>query len=339
MIVLHHMGQSEPRARLWIISPCFNEEEVITLFHKEVKAVLSSLENVHHTMLFVDDGSVDGTLPALNEIAARDPQTLVISLSRNFGHQVALTAGLDWADGDAVIMMDVDLQHPPALIPRMVKLWRDGYDVVSTLRAETADATFFKRFTSGLFYRVFNVLSDVRLVPGAADFCLLSRRAQDALKAMPERHRLLRGMIAWIGFNRTFVTYDAATRVAGRSKYGLARMFKLAVDSVLSFSAEPVRAATRVGLVMVMAAGFYFIYILFAALVLGSTVRGWSSLITLVIGLGGTQLVFIGLIGEYIARIYEESKGRPRYLVKQYPGETYSMKPEVVRDEVTGMES
>jgi dolichol-phosphate mannosyltransferase len=280
---------------------------------------LTTLEGVTTCILFVDDGSTDRTLDVLNRIAAGDVSVEVLSLSRNFGQQIAITAGLDFADADAVVVMDSDLQHPPTLIPEMVRYWLGGYDVVSAVRQHTADASLMKRKTSSAFYVFFNFLADVKLTPGAADFCLLSRRAHRALQRMPERHRLLRGMVSWIGFRRVSVPYTAPARPAGTSKFTPARMWRMAIDAVFSFSAAPIRMASKVGIGILILAFCYFCYSLYFVLFKGSTVQGWASIMTLILGLGGTQLIFIGLIGEYLSRVYEESKGRPLYFLKQEP--------------------
>jgi dolichol-phosphate mannosyltransferase len=264
----------------------------------------------------VDDGSSDGTLELLYSFAAEDARVGVISLSRNFGHQVALSAGLDHADADAVIMMDSDLQHPPAVIGELIRTWQGGFEIVSAVRARTEGASAFKNATASLFYKVFNLFSDTKILPGAADFCLLSRLAYEAVRQMPERHRFLRGIVSWIGFRRAVVYYTASARAAGTSKYSATRMFRFAFDAVLSFSAGPIRLAARVGLVAVIMAGVYFIYVFARYLLLGDLVAGWASLIAVVLAMGGFQLLFIGLIGEYLARIYEESKHRPMYILK-----------------------
>jgi polyisoprenyl-phosphate glycosyltransferase len=272
-----------------------------------------------HWIIFVDDGSTDGTLTRLNAIADRDERVRVYSLSRNFGHQVALSAGLDAADGDVVVLMDSDLQHPPQLVPELLRKWQDGYQVVSAVRQHTEGASWLKRATSDGFYTLFNWLSDVHLTPGVADFTLLSRDAYEALRQMPERHRFLRGMISWMGFRRAFVPYTAAVRHAGQSKYTFRRMMALASDALCSFTARPIRLATKLGLLTALLGGIYLIYILFHALVLQDTIQGWSSTACLIIILGGMQLFFIGLIGEYLARVFDEVKARPKYILKQRP--------------------
>lgn len=308
---------ARPTSTLCIVAPFYNEADGIAGFYEALRDELLLLDDVDYRCIFVDDGSQDSTLEQLNAIAAGDEAVRVISLSRNFGHQIALTAGLDHADGDAVVMMDSDLQHPPQLISEMVDLWRGGADVVSAVRQDTEDATFFKRLSSRMFYALVRQLTDTPIVPGACDFCLLSRAAHQALLAMPERQRFLRGMIAWIGFRRAFVPFRAPRRAAGESKYSLRRMTRLALDAVFSFSTVPIRMAYQVGALVLLAAGTYMTYILGRYWLLGDLVPGWGSLICTVLILNGIQLVFTGLIGEYLARTFEEAKGRPTYLLKQ----------------------
>jgi dolichol-phosphate mannosyltransferase len=310
------------RPTLCVVSPCFNEAAGIRAFHDALQRVLASLDGLDHRIVLVDDGSSDETLRVLNELAAGDERVRVYSLSRNFGHQVALTAGCDVARGDALILMDSDLQHPPELIPALVARWRAGADVVSAVRLRTAGASLFKRMSARLFYGFLNSISDTRIEPGAADFVLLSRRAHAALLSMPERHRFLRGMVSWIGFRREFVEYVAPPRGAGTSNYTLRRMVRLASDALFSFSTAPVRLATRMGLAVVALGVLYLAYILYSVVVHPEQiVPGWTSLVIVVLILSGVQIMFIGLIGEYIARIFEEAKGRPLYFFKQRPGD------------------
>ena len=310
------------RPTVSIVSPCFNEAEAIGHFHAELSRVLEALDGFDFEIILVDDGSTDGTLAVLNRIAGTDPRVRVYGLSRNFGHQAALSAGLDAATGDAVLMMDSDLQHPPSLIPKLLLQWRDGFDIVSTVREQTEGVGWLKRFTSDGFYHLFNRLSSTRIEPGAADFCLLSRRACDAVNSLQERHRFLRGLVTWIGYSRCFVPYQAAERVAGESKYTTRKMLRLAADAVFSFSAQPMRFASRVGLSVILAGMSYLAYIVGRSLLLGDLVEGWASLVGVVLLLGGVQLTFLGLIGEYVGRIFEEAKGRPVYLLKQAPSQT-----------------
>lgn len=304
---------------LSVISPCYNESEVIGLFYRELRPVLESLEDLDFEIVFVDDGSSDDTLDQLNKIAESDPTVRVASLSRNFGHQITLTAGLDHAAGDAVIMMDSDLQHPPSLIPELVSKWRLGYDVVSAVRLKTEGESWFKGSTSRGFYVLLNALSGTKVPPGAADFCLISRRVCDSLNEMPERHRFLRGLISWAGFKRTLVPYHASRRAAGRTKYSLVKMVTLALDAVFSFSAEPLRLALRAGLTVTLAGFVYLLWTLIYGYIIHGLVPGYASLIGVTMILGGSQLMFIGLIGQYLARVFEQVKGRPIYLLKQKP--------------------
>lgn len=304
---------------LSVVVPCFNEQEVVEHAYRAIKDVLVSLTELDHEIIFVDDGSADDTLPRLNQLMARDPAVRVLSLSRNFGHQIALAAGLDAAVGDAVVMMDADLQHPPTLIPELVSHWRQGADVVSAIRQETAGETWFKRMTSRQFYRLLNALSSTKVPAGAADFCLLSRRVCVSLRGMPERHRFLRGLISWVGYPRAFVPYVAPPRTMGKTKYSFVKMLTLALDAVFSFSAEPLRLALRAGLAVVLAGFVYLAWTLGYGYLIDGLVPGYASLIGVALILGGCQLAFIGLIGQYLARVFEEVKGRPIYLLKQEP--------------------
>jgi dolichol-phosphate mannosyltransferase len=301
------------------VSPCFNEAEVIGLFYDELRRVLDGLPEYDFEVVLVDDGSVDRTLEALNRIAERDRRVRVASFSRNFGHQIAITAGLDFATGDAVIMMDSDLQHPPSLIPELIRRWREGYDIVSAVREDTEGVSIFKTASSRAFYWLINALSAVQIPQGAADFCLVSRRVAGELRGMRERHRFLRGMISWSGFSRALVSYRAAARAAGESKYTLFKMVALALDAVVSFSTVPIRLATRVGFLITGLGFVYLAWNLIKAFATGQMAPGWASLIGVTMILGGSQLIFIGLIGQYLARVFEELKGRPMYILKQEP--------------------
>lgn len=308
------------RRTLCVVCPCYNEAAGIREFHAALKHALAGLDELEHRIVFVDDGSTDATLLALNELAAGDPRLSVYALSRNFGHQIALSAGCDVARGDAVVLMDSDMQHPPALLPAMVAKWRAGADVVSSVRMGTADATLLKNLSARVFYGFLNAISDTPIVRGAADFVLLSRPAHEALLRMPERHRFLRGMVSWIGFRREYVNYQAPARGAGKSHYTLRRMVQLASDALFSFSTAPVRLATRLGVAVVACGMLYLAYILYTIAVHpDQVIQGWSSLIIVVLILSGAQLVLTGLIGEYIARIFEEAKQRPLYFFKQRP--------------------
>lgn len=307
------------KPKVTVVSPCFNEAEVIGLFHAELVKTVDSLTDYDFKFAYVDDGSDDGTLQKLNTLAERDSRVAVHALSRNFGHQTALFAGIEQADADVVITMDSDLQHPPSLIPKMLKRWEDGNDVVSMVREATEGASWFKRTTSQLFYKLLNSISDTKVVPGAADFMLISRQARDALVSLPDRHLFIRGMISWIGFQRTLVYYKAPERAAGQSKYSLKRMVALSLNGIFSFSTKPITLAIRVGGGVVFLSAVYFAYIAGRYLLFGDLVKGWASIATLVLLMGGLQLCFIGLIGQYLGRVFEQVKARPRYYLKE-PG-------------------
>lgn len=310
---------TSPRTLISIVSPCFNEEQVIGLFYAALCKVLDKLPDYDFELIFIDDGSVDRTLDELNGLAARDRRVRVASFSRNFGHQIALTAGMDCAAGDAVITMDSDLQHPPALLPELLRRWREGNDIVSTVRQDTDGVSIFKKLSSRAFYLLLNALSGVQIPEGAADFCLVSRRVALALRSMRERHRFLRALVSWSGFPRALVPYVAAPRAAGETKYTLFKMVGLALDAILSFSTAPIRLATRLGFVITGLGFAYLAWNLILAFRTGRFAPGWASLISITMMMSGAQLIFIGLIGQYLARVFEEVKGRPMYLFKQEP--------------------
>lgn len=304
--------------RICVVAPCFNEEAVLMKFYKHLKQVLGSLHNYNYEILLVDDGSYDETFNIMSELHRSDSHVGFLSLSRNFGHQIALTAGLDACDADAVIMMDCDLQHPPDLIPLMIQHWERGADIVSAVRTTNQQSPTFKNLTSGIFYRFINFLSDTTITPQVADFNLLSQKALNAFQAMPEQHRFIRGMISWIGFRREFVEFQTLPRAAGSSKYSWHKMIALAMTAIYSFSAQPLRFATRVGWVIAGLGLFDLLFVIWVVFYRpDDVVPGWASVIGVVLIIGGTQLIFTGLIGEYIARLYEEAKRRPLYFLKQ----------------------
>ncbi len=307
--------------KISLVSPCYNETDVIMDFYESVKNVLTQIPDIEHEIILIDDGSTDKTPEILKSLAQSDPCLKVIIFSRNFGHQLALTAGIDHASGDALIMMDSDLQHPVQMLPEMIASWKDGYDIVSTIRTTTEDSGLFKSFTSKIFYIIFNRLSPTFLPVGAADFCLLSRTVYTQLRQMQERHRFLRGLICWMGFSKKLIPYKAAVRKAGTSKYSMVKMVRLATDAILSFSSKPLSAAIRVGFFLTFAGFLYLLYILYGYFIKQNLIAGWASLICTLLILNGFQLIFIGLIGEYISKIFEEVKKRPVYIIKECLGD------------------
>jgi dolichol-phosphate mannosyltransferase len=303
--------------KLSVLCPAYEEEAVLPRFHAELTAVLDALPPEYEVeIIYVDDGSEDGTLAVLRRLAAADNRVRYFSLSRNFGHQAAITAGLEHATGDAVITLDSDLQHPPALIPTLLEKWREGNDIVMTLREEDPDVGPFKRVTSRAFFEVMRWLSETEMRIAASDYRLMSRRSVDALLRFPETHRFLRGMVHWLGFPTATVRFQVARRGAGRSKFTFRRLFAFAIDALLSFSKVPLRLSFLLGvffLTLGVATGGYVL--VRGLLGHGFALNDW--VVPTVLVAGGCNLVAQGLNGEYVGRIYEQVKGRPLYLLKE----------------------
>jgi len=298
-----------------LVIPVYNEAGVVEQTHASLRAVIDTLP-YSFSILYVDDGSYDGTVISLESLD--DPRVHVLELSRNFGHQAALTAGLDASQGDIVISLDGDGQHPPELIPRMIDLVLAGYDIVQTQREDQAEPASIKKWTSDLFYRLINRISGTPVQAGAADFRALSRQAVDALKAMPEYHRFLRGMVSWIGFSTVILPYKPAKRVSGASKYSFGKMFRLAMDAIFSFSLVPLYIGLSMGGVLLCLALLEMAYVLsFWMRGQSSTLApGWSSLMFVILIVGGMLMILLGFVGVYIGYIFQEVKRRPVYLVK-----------------------
>ncbi|RPF32100.1 glycosyltransferase family 2 protein [Streptomyces sp. TLI_185] len=300
-----------------IVAPCYNEEDVIERFHDQVQKVAEELLPLGHDMefVYVDDGSRDRTLAALERLADRDARVRYVSFSRNFGKEAALLAGLRHASGDSVIVMDADLQHPPELIKRMVDLRKEGYDQVIAKRTRTGDR-MTRTVTARLYYRLINRLVDVELVDGVGDFRLMSRRVVDAVLELTEYNRFSKGLFAWVGFPSTTFEYENAAREAGRSSWSLRSLLNYGIDGLLSFNNRPLRLALYLGMGLLLCAGLYTAWIVGAALVNGVQTPGYVTIITAVTGVAGVQMVMLGVIGEYTGRIYYEVKRRPHFLVK-----------------------
>ena len=301
-----------------LIIPVFNEEEVINLFHDKLAAALTDLPYIF-TIWYINDGSKDDTGGKLAELAQNDPRVQVVELSRNFGHQAALTAGLDRGQADYVISLDGDGQHPPEMIAELLKLAETGYDIVQTERLDAEDISAFKRWTSAAFYRLINRIGSTQVTPGAADFRLLSRQVVEALRKMPEYHRFLRGMVAWVGYKSIILPYTPPPRMAGKSKYSLQKMVRLSMDAVFSFSLVPLYIGISLGILMLLLALIEMIYVL-SFWVTGNISHlapGWSSLMFIILIVGGFLMISIGVIGVYIGYIFQEVKGRPVYLVRE----------------------
>jgi glycosyltransferase involved in cell wall biosynthesis len=299
---------------LSLVLPIYNEEAVIAELHQRLQGMLRELD-LDAEVIFVNDGSKDRSMDQLAAICAGEPRYRVLSFARNFGHQVAITAGVDWARGRAVVVMDADLQDPPSVVVEMVARWREGYDVVYAKRRSREGETFFKLLTAKLFYRLFASMIPIAVPLDTGDFRLMSRRVVIALRALRETHRFVRGMVAWVGFRQIAVLYDRPARFAGETKYPLRKMVRFAVDGITSFSVLPLRFATYLGMFISVCSVGVAIWALVGKFVLHNTVPGWSAEVVLVSLLAAVQLLMIGIVGEYIGRIYEEVKGRPTYVV------------------------
>jgi len=300
--------------KLSLVVPVFNEAECLPLLLKELRAVLDP-SGLDYEVIFVDDGSRDASLALLSREAVLDPRLKVLSFSRNFGHQTAVTAGIDFSTGDAVIIMDADLQDPPSLIPEMVRLYQEGYDVVSPQRLARQGDSWLKRGTAALFYWIMRRMVEERIPPEVGDFRLLSRGAVLALRQFREQHRFMRGLIAWLGLREVILPFQRRPRVAGATKYPLRKMLRFSWVAITSFSALPLRLTITLGFAASLLGLAYFLFAAYAALVLKSVVPGWTSLVFLQCFFFGVMLVSLGLIGDYVAKIYEESKGRPLYII------------------------
>lgn len=303
--------------QITVVVPCFNEAEVLPSFHERLAAAMAALP-YRWTVLYVDDGSIDMTLAALLGLQARSEQVAVLALSRNFGKEAAMTAGLDHAEGDAVVIIDADLQDPPEVIPELVAAWEAGADVVYAKRRTRAGDSFAKRSTAHLFYRLMVRLNRVRLPEDTGDFRLLSRRAVESLRRLREQHRFMKGLFAWIGYEQVAVLYDRAPRHAGTTKWRWWGLWNLALEGITSFTVMPLKIATYLGVVVAMGAVVYAGIIIVRTLLLGQDVPGYPSLMVVMLLLGSAQLITLGLIGEYLGRVFNEVKGRPLYLVTRY---------------------
>lgn len=306
----------KPEPFVSLVVPVFNEAAVLPMLLPRLRACLDGLLGGGE-ICFVNDGSEDGSAAYLESESRSDPRITVIDLSRNFGHPIAITAGLDHARGDVVVVMDCDLQDPPELVPEMVALYRQGFDVVHARRRTRRGESPFKRLTARLFYWTMRLAADRSPEPHVGEFRLMSRQVVDALQALRERHRLVRGLVAWVGFRQTVIDFERPARAAGTTKYPLVKMVRLAWDGMTSLSAAPLRVATLLGIVALFCGAAYAALAVYVGYVKGRGVPGWTSLVILNIFFSGVVLICLGLVGEYVARIFDEVKGRPLYLVRR----------------------
>ena len=310
--------KAPPAALLSIIAPIFNELDNLPDLHRRVRAVMQATR-LDWELLLVDDGSTDGSTEAIQALARADGHIRPILFARNFGHQIAVTAGLDYARGQAVVIIDADLQDPPELIPDLVAKWRQGFEVVYAVRAEREGETWFKRLTAAIFYRVIFRITDVKIPLDVGDFRLLDRQVVDTLNRMRERHRFLRGMSAWVGFRQVGVPYRRAARTAGATKYPFRKMLRLAINAVTGFSYFPLQLATYFGFVSAGLSALAIPVVVVMRLIGHQAFVGQATTLIAVLFLGGVQLISLGILGEYIGRLYDEAKGRPLYVAREAP--------------------
>jgi len=301
--------------RYSIVVPVFNEENVLNEFYKRLTITMNKLEESYE-IIFVNDGSTDTSLKIMMKFHSYDKRVKIIDFSRNFGHQIAITAGIDYASGEAIVTIDADLQDPPKVIPELIKKWKESYDVVYGVRKKREGESFFKKVTASIFYKLLNRITDINIPLDSGDFRLIDRKVANNLKKIREKNRYIRGLTSWIGFKQIGVLYDREKRFAGYTKYPLRKMIKLGLDAIFSFTNLPLKIATYFGFLVVGLGFSYQIYILILKIFINVTIQSCASLIVAVLFLGGVQLICIGIIGEYIGRIGEEIKKRPLYVIK-----------------------
>lgn len=302
-----------------LIIPVYNEEETITYFLEKIDIIINNID-YSFEIIFIDDGSKDRTLETLLKARQKDSRIKILELSRNFGKELAMAAGFHAASGDAVVPMDVDLQDPPELLSDFLRKWEEGYDVVLGVRRQRKSDTKFKRVTARLFYKIFNILCGKRLVPNVGDYRLMSRAALDALNSLPERVRFTKGLYAWVGFKQARVEYDRMSRVAGSSKWNAWKLWNFALDGITSFSTLPLRIWSYLGMIIALFGFGYAVLLIMRKLLFGADVPGYTSIMVVMLLLGGLILISLGIIGEYLGRIFEEVKGRHLFVVRRYIG-------------------
>ena len=309
------------KKKISIIVPAYNEEESIPFLYERLTKLIDSIKNYKFEVLFVNDGSKDKTLELIKEIRKKDDRYCYVNLSRNFGKEVAMMAGLDYAKGDAVIFMDADLQDPPELIPELIKYWEEGYDDVYAKRKTRDGETFLKKFTSKMYYRVLQKLTKIEIQRDTGDFRLLDRRCVNALKKLRESQRCSKSMFSWIGYNKKEVLFDRDARVAGKTKWNYTKLVDLAIDGITSFTTLPLRLSTYIAIPTFATLGVYFIYVIAKSIIIEEPIQAFQAIILLILFFSGIQILLFGIVGEYLGRIFNETKNRPLYLVDEYNGE------------------
>lgn len=306
--------------KISIIIPAYNEEESLPLLYDRLNKVISNLESYEFEMLFINDGSKDNTLKIIKELREKDARVSYVDFSRNFGKEVAMIAGLDYAKGDCVIFIDADLQDPPELIPELIKYWEEGYDDVYARRKSRKGETFLKKFTSKMYYKVLQSLTRVEIQKDTGDFRLLDRRCVNALKQLRETQRCSKSMFSWIGYNKKEVLFDRDPRIAGTTKWNYKKLMDLAIDGITSFTTSPLRISTYLSIPTFLALIVYFIYVIIKCITQSVAIQAFQAIILLVLFFAGIQIMLFGIMGEYLGRIFNETKNRPLYFIKEYNG-------------------
>lgn len=306
--------------KVTILIPCYNEENGLDMLYERLRDIISNQKSYEFQILLINDGSKDNTLEKMKELHEKDSIVSYLALSRNFGKENAMLAGLDYAEGDAVILMDADLQDPPEMIPQMLQEWEKGYDDVYARRRSRAGETWFKKVMSYWYYRILKIFADIDIPSDVGDFRLLDRQAVGALCSLRERQRYTKGLFCWIGYNKKELSFDRDPRAEGNSKMSFLKLLGLAVDGITSFSVAPLRLASILGVLISTAAFVYLLFVIVKTMLYGDPVAGYPSMISIILFMGGIQLVVLGIIGEYVGRIFYEAKGRPDYLISEYNG-------------------
>lgn len=315
------MLNMESKKTITILVPAYNEEDVLDMLYERLAGIMNSNRQYNFEVLFINDGSKDSTLNIIKTLRNRDSRICYVNLSRNYGKEIAMLAGLDYAKGDAVVIIDADLQDPPELIPEMIKYWEQGYDDVYAKRKSRKGETWLKKFTSKMYYRTLQSVTNIEIQKDTGDFRLLDRRCVEALKQIRESQRYTKGLFSWIGYNKKEILYDRDPRAAGKTKWNYKKLINLSIDGLTSFTTAPLRWSAVTGMLVSVCAFIYMVFIIVKTLMYGVDAPGYASLMTVILFMGGIQLIFLGIIGEYLGRAFSETKHRPIYFVDTYNGE------------------
>lgn len=318
--------------KVTILIPCYNEENGLDMLYERLRDIISNQKSYEFQILLINDGSLDNTLAKMKELHAKDSKVSYLSLSRNFGKENAMLAGLDYAEGDAVILMDADLQDPPELIPQMLREWEKGYDDVYARRISRTGETWTKKTTAYWYYRILRKFADIDIPADVGDFRLLDRRAAVALSLLREKQRYTKGLFSWIGYNKKELLFERDPRAVGNSKMNFFKLLGLAIDGITSFSVAPLRLASILGVLISTVAFAYLLFVIVKTLLYGDPVAGYPSMVSIILFMGGIQLVVLGIIGEYVGRIFYEAKGRPDYLISEYNGKKVENKKGMIHE-------